>query len=156
MHVKITIALMCFGMAGAAHADSCHTPRTIYENTGNPGDTCLSHDWLPSFGPIPRPQRDVVYHFQAWDDNVTLTLNLEGFPEAVMFLLPSPCAATTVPLDMGSTWSPLVMPPGTLINGQDYFVVVTAVPESPPGTCGYYSLSADIQYHDVIFANGFE
>lgn len=158
-YMKTVAAFVCLGLAAEVQSQACHSPHPIFEHTDNPGDTCTSGDWWPWLGPIPSPHRDVIYHFEAWDANVTIRFTLEGdmsmFPEASAFLMSSPCGAGE-PIKFGNLMSPIVIEPGELTVSDDYFVVVTADPASLPGTCGAYNLRAEVQYHDAIFASGFE
>lgn len=141
MKILVLASLVAaFGMSANVSAQTCASPLPIYSNSSVSGDTCDAENTLPGYGGIASPQREVIYSFTANSADATMTINLNGLPEGAVFLMPSPCASSTDPTDFGFGGTPMVIQPGDLVDGQEYFIIVTADPGGPADACGAYEI----------------
>ena len=137
-------ALMC-SFAGAATANTCANPIQVFSNSTFSGDTCTAPNSLPSYGGTVSPQTEIVHFFTAQDADAELTINLQGLPGGVVYLMPDPCAPATDPIQFGFDGQPLVIAPNTLTNGQNYYLIVTADPGGQADACGAFEVIVDGQ-----------
>jgi hypothetical protein len=154
-HGRIPLLLLACA-AGPGFAQTCASPIVVMENTVHTGTTCGAGDSLPFIGPFESQNEDVIYTL-ATSPALGGMLSVNADFTASVYLLPPPCAPSTQPIaaelvaPAGGAAVPLSgWPPGPK------FVVITAAPGMPPGTCGTYSLSAQTFLVDEIFADGFE
>lgn len=132
-------------LAAQAQAQDCANPLPIdFEVSGNSsGDLCTATNSLPGYGVTPSPQNEIVYSFvdNGFPTNFAIQQGPEGTwggQSVAMFLMPSPCSSSTDPIGLGFPGTPMQV--GGLTVGQTYYVIITADPGSPPGTCGTYQL----------------
>ncbi len=153
-------ALILFGLIGIAvmpftvRGQTCDSPLLISSNMASVGTTCGAPDSLPHIGTIPSPHSDVVYTFYG-GPHLGGYLDAWGFPQGVVYLLPSPCSPNTDPIRVGGLGGfPIIdlddLPP------DDYFLVVTGHGNAPPEACGEYTLELHTYLVDLIFRDGFE
>lgn len=151
MNVLLLGLLAGFGLAGQAAAQTCASPLPIGSNQTpaiNPAlarDLCADSNSLPSYGGVTSPHRDAVYSFVAQNANATITIantgGAWGDANPTVVLMPSPCSSSTDILNAGDSTTPMG-PLSGLVNGQTYYIIVTADPGNPdPNRCGTYSLN---------------
>lgn len=130
--------LSAFASVGA-YAQTCASPLPIQSNSSVSGDLCTDgSNSLPSYGGTGSPQDEIVYSFVAQGANATIAIEeTAGAFGAGIFLMESPCAASTDVKQLGFPGSPL--PVQTLTDGQTYYVIVTADPGGPADACGAFT-----------------
>lgn len=125
-----------------AMAQTCASPLPITSEGGEhavvSGDLCTASNSLPTYGGTGSPQKEIVYSFVAEGANATIEIAETGAPFGVgMFLMPSPCAASTDVMQLGFPGHPMVV--NGLTDGQTYYVIVTADPGGPADACGTFT-----------------
>lgn len=145
MRINYIAAIAALAFSGSALAFTCAAPVPIFSDSVNPGNTCEGTNSLPTYGGISSPQPEIVYSFTADSAAANLVIDLQGLPGGAVFLMPSPCASSTDPTHFGFDGTPLVINPGELVDGSDYFLIVTADPGGPADACGEYSLNVNGQ-----------
>jgi hypothetical protein len=144
--IALGVSLLALS-AGSAFAQTCASPIVVPSNGTFPGDLCTATNTLPQYGGTTSPQAEIIYSFVAQNATGNVTLTQTGAPfGATMFLLPSPCAVGTDPISFGDSANPMPMSNlaggGTpLVNGQTYFIVMTADPGGPADACGAFSFT---------------
>lgn len=131
------------GFSAGVSAQTCATAPTIYSNSTVTGNTCDSENSLPGYGGTGSPQKEVVYKFTAQNADADLVIDLTSTEMGAVFLMPSPCSHTTDPIDFGFSGTPMVINPGDLTDGQEYFIIVTTDPGGAADACGPYELTVD-------------
>ncbi|HJU38108.1 MAG TPA: hypothetical protein VJ724_00950 [Tahibacter sp.] len=141
----LAAALLVFG--GVASAQTCASPIPLPSSLTVTGDTCTATNSLSSYGSITSEQNEIVYSFIAGPDilpySTILLAVMGGFAGSSLnaFLLPT-CNASTDPTDVGTPGVPMTLQDAGLVQGQTYFIVVTADPTSLAASCGQFSMSA--------------
>lgn len=134
------------GLASQAFAQDCATPIQIHSDQhGITGDTCTAGNPLPSYGGTGSPQNEIIYTFTAQGANADISLTANGGyagSTAGVFLFPA-CSPSTDPVAFGVPGAGNAMHVGGLVDGQQYFVAVTADPGGPNDGCGQFTMDID-------------
>jgi len=143
-NLTIVASALVVGMAfqASAFAQTCANPLAINSNSQVSGDTCTATNSLPTYGATGSPQTEIVYSFVAQGANATISVgNTTGFNGSTPFfvLMPSPCAPGTDYIKAGAAGADMAV--NGLIDGQTYYVIMTADPTGPANACGTYTLT---------------
>ncbi len=144
--LAIAIACVVSAPALADPTNSCANPLPITSQAGTngivTGNTCDFLNTLPTYGGTASPQREAIFSFVANDANATLVMTEPGAPYGgAMFLMPSPCSVATDPINLGGPGFDMTIAPGSLVNGQTYYVIVTTDPSLGPDICGEFNVA---------------
>lgn len=142
--MKLVVAIALLGglaFSAASFAQTCASPLPIGPKVGGnhpplSGTTCGGTAGLNLGGTI-YPHPSIVYSFVAQNASASLTFGAD--PNREMSLVAN-CASA--PITFGAPGFPMVVAPGTLIDGTTYLVIVSSdsgLPPAPP-ICGPYNV----------------
>lgn len=155
--VFLAACVACAG-AGTADAQSCAAPQPLPQGGSTSADTCVGireADTLCA-GAFDNPGPNTVFSFflsVPYHGEFQLASHTIGFVP-VMYLSSSaePCDIAAC-VASGGIGTPL--PVDGLAVGA-YRLIVGAASDSPPGSCGVFTLSYDLTAQEPIFADGFD